>query len=178
MEAIHNTYLVKALDNYSYDLSEAIEALNYALSYDEKNPIALALMAKFYREQLKDYNTAKQYYEQALAEDIDAVSVYPDYISLLIWTEEFDKAEKLIAFALTIKGIDKALIHYYESYLFEYKREFKLALKALKEAKLNTYNAGFLYDINQAKTRIKDKMPKQKKKKNQKSKTKDKSKKQ
>lgn len=163
MNALHNSYLFKALDNYPYDLAETIEALNYALSYDNKNPITLALAAKVYAEQLYDFETARQYYEQALAEDIYALSVYPDYISLLIKTEELDKAEKLIGFALTLKGIDKAAIYYAQSHLWHVKREYKQALDALKNAKLHTYSAEFLKTIDEARELIKSKMPQKKK---------------
>ncbi len=120
-------------------------------------------MAKVQEEQLKDYEAAKEYYEMALKTDIYAVSIYPAYINLLVWTEDFEHAQKLIAFALTIKGIDKALIYYNQSYLHEYKGEYKLALQSLKEAKIHTYNACFLNTIKDAKARIESKMPENKK---------------
>ena len=46
MGNLANNYLFKALDAYPYDLEETIEALTYALSYDEKNTVALCLMGR------------------------------------------------------------------------------------------------------------------------------------
>ncbi|MBK7808881.1 MAG: hypothetical protein IPJ51_21740 [Saprospiraceae bacterium] len=103
-------YLVKALDAYPYNLQEAIESLDYALSGDNNNTATLCLYGRVYAEQLQDYATAKTYFQDALAADIKAVFVYPYFIQLLIDFDEDDEAQKLIDFALTIKGIDKPLI--------------------------------------------------------------------
>lgn len=164
MNNLTDTYLFKALDAYPYDLPEAIESLNYALSYDDKNPIALRLMGQIYSEQLQDYETAKQYFEEALAEDIYALSIYAPYINVLIWNEDFEKALKLIDFALKVKGIDKALMHYKRALIYENKMEYKLALTSLKEAKKVAMNSNFITATDSDKKRIKDKMPKKKKK--------------
>ena len=77
---IDNTYLIKAIDAYPYNLPEAVEALNYALSYDGENVFALQLMAKIYAEQLKDYHNAMIYFEAAMQADMSQPSLYPDYI--------------------------------------------------------------------------------------------------
>ena len=37
MGTLTNNYIFKALENYPYDLEEVMEALNYALSADDKN---------------------------------------------------------------------------------------------------------------------------------------------
>ena len=50
-----NIYLVKALDYYPYNLEEALESLNYAMAYEENNPIALCLMGRVHLEVFKDY---------------------------------------------------------------------------------------------------------------------------
>ncbi|WP_378178279.1 tetratricopeptide repeat protein [Aquimarina sp. SS2-1] len=159
-------YLFQALDAYPYNLEEAVESLNYALSYDDKNPVALCLMGQIYAENLRDYETAKEYYQQALAEDMYALDVYPKYINVLLWNEDYDEAEKLIDFALTLKGTDKAVLYLKKGILFEQKKEYKTALKVLKTAKVYTYNNYFISDIEGDEKRIKDKMPKKKKKKN------------
>ncbi|WP_298544620.1 hypothetical protein [uncultured Aquimarina sp.] len=158
-------YLFQALDAYPYNLEEAVESLNYALSYDDKNPIALCLMGQIYAENLRNYETAKEYYQQALAEDMYALDVYPKYINVLLWNEDYDEAEKLIDFALTLKGTDKAVLYLKKGILFEQKKEYKKALKVLKIAKVNTYNNYFISDIEGDEKRIKDKMPKKKNKK-------------
>ncbi|MHA7058688.1 tetratricopeptide repeat protein [Aquimarina sp. M1] len=168
-------YLFQALDAYPYNLEEAVESLNYALSYDEKNPVALCLMGQIYAENLRNYETAKEYYQQALAEDIYALDVYPKYINVLLWNEDYDEAEKLIDFALTLKGTDKAVLYLKKGILFEQKKEYKAALKVLKTAKIYAYNNYFISDIEGDEKRIKDKMPKKKTSKNKKDKNTNKS---
>ena len=52
---LHNSYVFQAIDAYPYNLEETLEALNFALSYNEKDTQALCLMGRVYAEQLKDY---------------------------------------------------------------------------------------------------------------------------
>ena len=164
MNNLTDTYLFKALDAYPYDLPEAIESLNYALSYDDKNPIALRLMGQIYGEQLCDYETAKHYFEEALAEDIYCLSIYKPYINVLTWNDDFEKALKLIEFALTVKGIDKGMMYFKRAIIYEHLEQYKEALKALRKAKNIAVNSAFIEGTDTDKKRIKDKMPKKKKK--------------
>lgn len=177
MKTLTNNYIFKALDAFPYDLEETIEALTYALAYDEKNSMALCLMGRVHAESLKDYEKAKEYFTEALAENIHAFHVYPHYINALLWNEDFEDAKKLIDFALTIKGSDKGVLYVGRARLLEKQKEYKEALKALKEAKVHTYNNDYLYVINQEKERIKGKMPKKKKTKEKEKKEKNKKKK-
>lgn len=159
-----NNYVFKAIDSYPYDLEETIEALNYALSYDDKNTMALTLMGRVYAEKLSDYDEAIAYYKRALAEKVDAFEVYEAYIAALLNNEEYKEAERFIDFALTVKGSDKAMLYLRKAVLYEQKFEYKTALGFVKEAKIYTYNESFMYTIDEVKTRIKGKMPKKKKK--------------
>ncbi len=163
MSNLLDKYLFQALDAYPYNLEEAVESLNYALSYDEKNPIALCLLGQIYAESLKNYETAKEYYQQALAEDMYALDVYPKYINVLLWNEDYEEAEKLIDFALTVKGTDKAVLYLKKAILFEQKREYKKGLQCIKCAKENAYNTRFINDLKEEKRRIEEKMPEKKK---------------
>ncbi|WP_103068211.1 tetratricopeptide repeat protein [Aquimarina sediminis] len=172
MSNLLDKYLFQALDAYPYNLEEAVESLNYALSYDQKNPIALGLMGQIYAESLKNYQIAKDYYQQALAEDMYALDIYPKYIDVLLWNEDYNEAKKLIDFALTVKGTDKAMLLLKKGILFEQKGSYIKALKWLKLAKKNTYNNHFMNEINEEKERIKNKMPKKKKGKSSSKKTK------
>ena len=165
MDNLLDKYLFQAIDAYPYDLQETVESLQYALSYNPKNTKALCLMGQVYAEQLHDYETAKAYYQEALAENIHAIDVYKHYIDVLLWNEDFKEAEKLINYAFTIKGIDKALMYLKKAQLFEQKQELKLAIKHLKKAKDYAYNSDFIYHLNEEKSRIKDKMSKKKKSK-------------
>ncbi len=157
-----NNYIFKALDAYPYELEEAIEALNYALSYDEKNTMALCLMGRIYAETLYDYEKAKTVFAEALAENVNAFHIYPHYLNLLLWNEDYEEAERFIDFALTVKGSDKAVLYYKKAILFEQQVRYKEALLNLKLAKRFTYNGSFMSDIKETKSRIKDKMPKKK----------------
>ncbi|RNC88098.1 MAG: hypothetical protein ED556_02610 [Winogradskyella sp.] len=157
-----NNYIFKALDAYPYELEEAIEALNYALSYDEKNTMALCLMGRIYAETLHDYEKAKTVYSEALTENVNAFHIYPHYINLLLWNEDYEEAERFIDFALTVKGSDKAVLYYKKAIFYEQQTRYKEALLQLKLAKRYTYNGSFMSDISAAKSRIKDKMPQKK----------------
>ena len=66
-------YLFQALDNYPYSLEETIESLDYALSYNNKNVMALCLYGRVQSEQLQDYEAAKVYFQEALAINIYAI---------------------------------------------------------------------------------------------------------
>ena len=176
MGTLANNYIFKALDAYPYDLEEAIEALTYALSYDEKNTVALCLMGRLHAEKLLDYEKAKEYFSEALAENINAIGVYLPYVDVLLWNEDLQEAEKLIDFALTIKGSDKAVLYTKKACLYEQKQEYKKALQFLKQAKKFNYNSGFLFVIKEEKERIKGKLPKKKAKSKQKQKNKKKKK--
>ena len=170
---ILNNYVLKAIDAYPYDLGETVENLNYALSYENDNVYALYLMGRLQAEQLHDYESAKQYYAEALANKMDFQELYRHYIRVLIWNEDYTEAQKLIDFAFTVKGLNKGEVHLYQGQLYENLQEFKQALKSFKQAKLFGYNDGFISYVNSEISRIKNKMN-PKKKKTSKSKKKDK----
>ena len=163
-----NQYLIKALDNYPYNLEEAVESLNYALSYEPKNPHGLCLMGRIEADTYSNYDAAIGYYQEALEEDVNAFFVYPHYLFALIWNEDYAKAHTLIEFALTVKGSDKAVIYARKVYALECERKYKEALEVIKIAKECTYNEGYMSYLNDEKKRIKSKMPKKKKPKNKK----------
>lgn len=76
-----------------------------------------------------------------------AVNSYPKYINVLLWNEDYEAAEKLIDFALTVKGTDKAVLYYKKAILFEKKQAYKNALSYLKTAKVHTYNSHFINEL-------------------------------
>ncbi len=151
---LHNNYLFKAIDAYPYDLEKAVEALNYALAYDPENVKALCLMAQVYNEQLGDYEKAKEYYAKALASRMDIPEVYTDYTRLLVNNDDFKEAQKLIDFALTVKGIDKAGIMLNQAYLFEAQREFEKAEEALNKSKMFGLNNNFIDYVDEVLSRV------------------------
>jgi tetratricopeptide (TPR) repeat protein len=147
-------YLFQALDNYPYWLEGTIESLDYALSYNDKNVMALCLYGRIQSEQLHDYEEAKRYFQEALAIDIHAVAVYPYYLDALLLNEDQDEASKLIDFALTIKGINKVAILYKKVSLLEQQREFKKAVKLLKEIKLLLTANDNSYEMDETEKRL------------------------
>lgn len=158
-----NPYLFKALDAYPYELETAIEALNYALSYDPENTEALYLMADLYGYELGDYETAKSYYEHILSLDLNIPKVYPDYLYILIKNEDFAQAQKLLAFALRVKATDKPLLRLMQGQLMEKQGLLKAALQAFKEAKKIGQNTMLIHFAKGEIDRVKEKLPKRKK---------------
>jgi len=169
-------YLFQALDNYPYSLEETIESLDYAFSYDAKNTMVLCLYGRIQAEQLMDYEEAKNYFQQALAINLHAFEVYPHYLQVLILNEDYEEAQKLIDFALTIKGINKSEIFVKKAILLEAQQKFKLALKEIKNAKLTTLQFAFDSDITEVEKRIQGKIDLLNKKKDSKKSSKEKSK--
>ncbi|MEE9407748.1 MAG: hypothetical protein V3V28_06720 [Polaribacter sp.] len=163
MGTLTNNYVFKALENYPYDLEEVMEALNYALSYDDKNTMALTLIGKVHSEKLFKYEEAIVYFKQVLAENIYAFEVYTPYINTLLWNEDYKEVDEFIDFALTVKGSDKAFLYLKKAILYEQLKEYKKALTFIKLAKENTYNSEFMESVNEEKSRIKGKVPKKNK---------------
>jgi len=159
-----NNYLIKAVEAYPYDLEEAVESLNYALSYEPNNPVALGLFGRIYADVYEDYETSIQYFESALAENINLTSVYSHYTLVLIHNEDYKKALKFIEFAMTVKSSDKGILLARKVLIFECLRNYKKAMKIIKVAEKNTYNNDFMSYLDEFKKRIKQKMPKQNKK--------------
>lgn len=151
-------YLFQAMDSYPYWLEGTIESLDYALSYDDKNTMALCLYGRMLAEQLLNYEEAKNYFQQAISININAIEVYPYYIQTLLLNEDYVEAEKLINFALSIKGINKMEILSKKIQLLEIQQEFTIVKKLLKEMKLMALNTDFNSFIEDTKTRIKLKL--------------------
>jgi len=158
-------YLFQALDNYPFWLEGTIESLDYAFSYDDKNTMVLCLYGRIQAEQLLNYEEAKSYFQQALSINIHALEVYPYYLKTLILNEDYEEAQKLIDFALTVKGINKSEIYINKAVLLEAQQKFKEALKEIKNAKLNLLQFNYGSDISDVEKRIESKIDLLKKKK-------------
>ncbi|MGE8556203.1 MAG: tetratricopeptide repeat protein [Chryseobacterium jejuense] len=139
MTLTKNKYYFEALDYFPYNMSECLDALNYALSYEPEDADSLCLMGRVYSEVLRDYETGKKYFEEAMQSNIGNVNTPKYYIECLLSNEDYEEAEKLIEYALKMKGIDKAEILNSKSLLLERKGEYKQALELIKEAKKNSY---------------------------------------
>ncbi|MEW4923425.1 hypothetical protein [Algibacter sp. 2305UL17-15] len=94
---------------------------------------------------------------------MDFQKVYPKYILVLIWNEDYEEAQKLIDFAFTVKGLNKAEVWLRQGQLFENLQALKKAIKALKKAKLFSCNDDFTWFIDSEASRIKNKIKPKKK---------------
>lgn len=153
----NNNYVFKALDAYPYELENCVEALNYALSYNENDEMALSLMGRVYAEILTDYEEGIIYYKLVLAENINNLEVQPHYINALLWNENYMEAEEFIKYALTVKGSDKAMLYLKKANLYEHKKEYSKALDNLKLAHIYAFNNEFVEYLKSEKERIKTK---------------------
>ena len=161
----HNKYLIKALESYPYDLEETVDSLDYALSYDPDNPMALALMGRVYSEIYQDYELAIEYFEAALEENVQLVAAYSDYLLALTQNEDYEKALKFVDFAVSVKSSDKGMLLARRALIYECLDEYKKALKTIKIARSHSYNNDFMSYLDDFEQRIKKKMPKKKGKK-------------
>lgn len=160
-----NNYVFKAMEEFDYNMEFAVEALNYALAYDENNTMALTLMGRLYAEKLFDYETGIDYFKQVLAEKVNAFEVYEPYIDTLMKNEDLKEADEFIDFAFTVKGVHKAMLFLKKAELEERMFRYQEAMKFVKDAEKHNYDADYMYAITEVKTRIEGKMPKKKKEK-------------
>ena len=157
----HNLYLFKALEAYPWELEKAVEALQYALSYEPENVTALCLMARVYAEQLEDFEMAKMYFEKAIAANIQMPKIYPPYIRALLLNDDFDEAQKVIDFAMTLKATDKGTLYLLQGQLFENLHTYEKAEKALKEARNVGLNTDFIEFVERELERVTKKRERQ-----------------
>ncbi len=136
-----DTYYLKALDSYPWDLEQATEALNYAIGYDNEHAGALCLLGKLNMYELCNYEEAENHYEKALVSDINYTETYYSYTDLLINIGEYERAKKLIKHAYKIKGINLARMKHYEGLIAEINGDLEKALKYMTCAYDNSYKS-------------------------------------
>jgi tetratricopeptide (TPR) repeat protein len=127
-------YYIKAKENYPYEIDQALDALEYGLSYDDSHAGLLALKGEICHRDLKQFNTARECFELALYHDAQFVDTYYNYIRLLCDIDEVEAAEKLVVRALSIKGIDKAKVWHLEALMYERQGMFTMAMGSLNNA--------------------------------------------
>lgn len=115
-------------------------------------------MGRVYSEELKDYETAKKYFDEAMQSNIGNVNTPRYYIECLLNNEDYQEAEKLIEFAIKLKGIDKSEIMNCMSLLQERNFEYKKALATLKEAKKFAYSRAALEALEEREKLVKGKV--------------------
>jgi len=155
-----DSYFLKAkgATGYYSDWEEACESLNYALSYDENHCASLCLLGKIYAEHFSNYEQAFECFDKIIAIDSSFLEVYNLYAKYLIWADQIEKAQKLIAFAFTLKGIDKSEMYGLSAYALETIGKYKIALQQLKKAKLESYNENYTDFLKDEIKRVKSKI--------------------
>ena len=138
------------------------------MSYDNKNTTALCLYGRVFSEQLKQYEQAKDYFQEAISININALEVYPYYIDTLVLNDDNEEAMKLIDFAITLKGISKVEILIKKIILLEKLELYLEAKKIIKIAKISQLNSDFNFVIEESEKRIKKKIGLNKSKKTKK----------
>jgi tetratricopeptide (TPR) repeat protein len=152
------TYYLKAVEGYPYELEEVLENLNYALSYDEEHAGALYLMGCMQMEQLENYELAEDYLVSAIASNPNYFKAFKKYAHLTILTRQFDKTEGLIKHMFKIRGADWAIVYHVRGLWFEYQKMFDQAIVEYKLAKGEAYNKDFGWFIEDEIERVKAKI--------------------
>lgn len=156
-----DSYFLKAkgaIEGHHNDWEEVCESLNYALSYDKSHCASLCLLGDIYAKHLIDYEKAFDCFDKVIAYDNMYLEVYSLYGKYLIWSDEVERAQKLILFAFTLKGIDKSEMYWLSAYALETRGQYKLSLKMLKKAELENYNGNYTYFLKEERKRVKDKV--------------------
>ncbi len=135
-----DSYYLKALDLYPYELDQVIEALTFAISYDNDHAGAHCLLGKLNLYQLGKYYEAEDHFVKALASDIDYVETYYSYAELLIQIGEYGKAKKLIKYAYKIKGINTTRLKHSEGLIAEIKGNYVKAKEHLNRAYISSFS--------------------------------------
>ncbi len=163
--SLAETYYLKALSAYPFDMEEVCESLNYALSYDEEHGPSHVLLAKVYAKFLGNFEFARKHFELAMLYDVENVSVYDAFAKFLINVGDYEKAERVVDMAMRIEFADLSVFYHRKALISEGRREFKKALKLLKLAGLESLLECRIDFFKGEEKRIKGKMKRTLKKK-------------
>jgi tetratricopeptide (TPR) repeat protein len=158
MTTLSNNYVFKALDYFPHNLGDTMEALNYALSYDEKNITALILAGRVYAEYAYDYNKARYYFNKALEVDLNSPFVYPYLAQLHFDERNIASAKRVIQYGIKIKGADKSQLYQILALCYEFEGNCKKGIKTLKKALQFTFDIYNSQNIHDEIKRIEKKM--------------------
>ena len=158
MADLATTYYLKAKDSYPYDLEETFESLSYALSYNENHAASHCLMGRFYAEQAQDINESIYHFEQALIHDMNYIDTYYFYADTLIKYNEFERVERLLKYAKSVKGICLSCLLQRKALMKEKQGKLVKAKKLLTKAKTISTNNGEISFIDEELKRIKNKL--------------------
>lgn len=155
---VADQYYLKAATAYPYNTDEVLENVSYALSYEENHPQAWCLLGVVHMYKMKDYTAAEYAFERAIQSDSQYHETYK-YLGLLkIWIGDTTGAQKIIDFAIKLKGIDKGSMVALSAILWEVRGKYLKAKKLLDQAKMLSINCESIEWIEQQKKRVKSKI--------------------
>lgn len=125
--SLAETYYLKAIESYPWELAEVVENLNYALSYDSECAAAHCLMGQVKFYYLKRWAEAESHYEQAITADPEYTCAYEHLILLYIKRSEITKAHTVLHYAQSLKGMSRCFVMHAMALILEHKGHLKLA---------------------------------------------------
>ena len=156
-------YYLKAVNSYPWKIADALENLNYALSYDDSHAQAWCLHGIVHMYSLKNYREAQASFDNALKSDMDYVDTYKHLTLLKIWKGEIEKAYKIISYAVKVEAMDKSTILGLKALIMEVQGRYVDAEGVLDSAKLLSINCETIEWLDKISSRIKTKKKRRKK---------------
>ena len=150
-------YYLKAANSYPWQIADALENLNYALSYDDDHAQAWCLNGIVHMYNLKDYGEAENSYNNALRSDMGYVDTYKHLILLMIWKGELARADKIIDYAFKVVAMDKSTILAMKAMTMEVQGRYADAEGILNSARLISLNCATVDWLDTIADRIKTK---------------------
>lgn len=135
-----DTYYLKALDNYPYDLDETVEALQYGLAINPEHPGLLTLQGKVFANELRSVEMAMQSFQAAIAYEPDYKQAYYELGMLLLRNGKMNRAVRIIQLAFKQFGNDQHEFLYLQAHHAEIEKRYDDAIELLETAKLNCYD--------------------------------------
>lgn len=155
--SIGENYLLKAKEAYDYDMEECVEALNYAMSYDDESAEAFLLHGKVMLYYIKDYSSAEESFAQALNIDPTHSETFIEFVWLRINEARFEEAQQILYSALQVVKKDFAQLYRLQAVLLEYEESYSDAIESLEIALEKTYNCSFQCFLEEEINRLKNK---------------------
>lgn len=154
---IGENYLLKAMEAYDYDMTECMEALSYAISYDDESVEAWVLRGKVMLYYIKDYSAAEESFVQSLSIEPTHSEAFIEFIWLRINQSDFNAAQLLLNKALRVVKKDFAQLNRLQAVLHEYDNQHCAAIESLERALDYTYNCSFQCFLEDEIKRMKNK---------------------
>ena len=98
-------------------------------------------MGRVHMEILKEYHYAELYFERALCADLEYPDTYKHYSLLMIWKGEYEKAGKLIAHGMKVKGMNRSSLWVNTSIMWECRGNMIKARNSMEQAQLFSFDS-------------------------------------